>query len=399
VLTRRGWLLAATAVGFAIAGRLLGIVEAYVAAASCAMLVAFAVVGTSLTRLRLEVAREVHPQRVHAGTPSRVDVMIRNRGRGRSPVLRIDDSVSGTRGARLYVPPLDAGTLTRAAYRLPTERRGVIDIGPLQVTVGDAFGLAETRLAGAPVTELTVYPRIDAVLPPPHTTGDDPYGGADHPNSLARTGEDFYALRPYVVGDDLRRVHWRATAHHDDLMVRQDELPWQGRVTMLLDVRRATMPAPALEVAVSAAASIVDASWRRENLVRMVATDGTDSGFAAGNAAIDGVMEYLATVDLAEEAAFRRTADRLSRSASGGALVVLVSGDLPEREVEVLARLRRRFGWLTVLSVERSAWDTHAPTETVPAKPPFVRITRDRPFVAAWESALRSRRGVARVTR
>ena len=35
----------------------------------------------------------------------------------------------------------------------------------------------------------------------------------------------------------MRRVHWPATAHHDELMIRQHELPWQERTTVLLDVR------------------------------------------------------------------------------------------------------------------------------------------------------------------
>ena len=102
------------------------------------------------------------------------------------------------------------------------------------------------------------------------TTGNDPLAGAEHPNSLGRGGEDFYALREYVVGDDLRRVHWPSTARHDDLMVRQDELPWQGRATVLVDVRASTNTAESLELVISAAASIVASSARRQDLVRLV---------------------------------------------------------------------------------------------------------------------------------
>ena len=75
----------------------------------------------------------------------------------------------------------------------------------------------------------------------PHSVGrDDPHAGADHPNVLGQGGEDFYTLREYVVGDDLRRVHWASTARRGELMVRQDEVPWQGRATVLLDARRDT---------------------------------------------------------------------------------------------------------------------------------------------------------------
>ena len=43
-------------------------------------------------------------------------------------------------------------------------------------------------------------------------------------------------------------------------MVRQDELPWQGRATVLVDVRSSTNTAESLELVISAAASIVTAN-------------------------------------------------------------------------------------------------------------------------------------------
>ena len=157
---------------------------------------------------------------MYAGSPSRVELSIRNDGERTTPVLRLFDPVSGTRGADLLLSPLEPDVVNRAAYRLPTERRGIAEIGPLEVVVGDPFGLATSSTIAAPHTELTVFPRIDEIVPVPHTSGDDPHAGADHPSALGRTGEDFYALRPYVVGDDLRRVHWRSTARHDELMVK-----------------------------------------------------------------------------------------------------------------------------------------------------------------------------------
>ena len=90
-------------------------------------------------------------------------------------------------------------------------------------------------------------------------SGHDPQATARHPNALGRAGDDFYALRPYQVGDDLRRVHWPATAHNDELMIRQHELPWQERTTVLLDVRATAHVRESFELAVSAAASILNA--------------------------------------------------------------------------------------------------------------------------------------------
>jgi uncharacterized protein (DUF58 family) len=386
-LTRRGWILAGLTAVLLLGGRLFGLVELYVAGAATGVLLASTTLVVGFTRLQVEVRRSIHPPRVHAGSPSRVDLVVRNRSRRRTPVLRLEDSVTGTRGAQLLLGPMPAGADARAAYRLPTERRGIVQIGPLAVVLGDPFGLAEVRLEGAGISELTVLPPVDRISPPPHTTGDDPHAGAEHPNALGRSGEDFYALRRYVVGDDLRRVHWGATARHDELMVRQDELPWQGRVTVLLDVRMATVEPEALDVAVSAAASIVMACWRRQDLVRLVTTDGTDSGFAAGHGQVDAIMEHLATVEPSRENNFRASIEHLTHGSIGGAFVA-VAAEMAAPELEAVARLRTRYGWLRIVTIDRSTWDAQAPVVESDAHRHLLHVTRDRPFALTWEAAV-----------
>jgi len=224
----------------------------------------------------------------------------------------------------------------------------------------------------------------------PHTTGDDPYAGADHPSALGRTGDDFYALRPYVVGDDLRRVHWRSTARRDELMVRQDELPWQGRVTVLLDVRRTTHTPASFELAVSAAASVVTASWKRRDLVRFMTTDNTDFGYGAGTAHAEAIMEFLATVAATPGGTLRGVLDALGQAGNGGAVVPIVTG-IADAELASLARLRGRFAAVTIVHFERSAYDASAAVDPGPAALPssgttVIRVTGDRPFHDAWNT-------------
>src|SRR3546814_11554329 len=96
------------------------------------------------------------------------------------------------------------------------------------------------------MVEVTVYPRIDEIQPLPYTTGHDPLAGARQPNSLGRTGENFYALRPYVLGDDLRRVHWPSSARHDALLIRQTALPFQPPPPLLPDLPHAPPTRPTL---------------------------------------------------------------------------------------------------------------------------------------------------------
>ena len=297
MLTRRGWSAGVLAGVLLVAGRVFGTIEGYIAGAALAVLLLASVLWLVLTRIDISVERVLRPAKVHAGSSTRVDLTVTNRGRRSSPVLSVRDQVSGTKGATLLVRPLPSRAQVQAAYRFSTARRGIVTVGPLQVELTDPFGMARLRLPAAGTSELVVYPEIEPLSALPLSAGNDPLAGSEHPNSLGRSGEDFASLRAYVVGDDLRRVHWAATARHDELMVRQDELPWQGRTTIVLDDRRSVHTAQSFERAVSASASIVLAGSRRRDLVRLVTASGTDSGFGAGRQHIEGLLEALACIE------------------------------------------------------------------------------------------------------
>src|SRR3954452_24027981 len=399
MLTRSGRLTALAALVALIAGRLFGSIELYVLATVLAGLVLAAMASMALTQIRIDVARELHPPRVHAGTPSRVDVRVLNESTRRSPLLNLHDAVSGTRGARFLVSPLSPGESARAAYRLPTERRGIFTLGPLDASVTDPLGLAARTLRVAGASELTVYPRIDPIAPLPHTRGDDPMSGADHPTGVALSGEDFYALRAYEVGDDLRRVHWPSTARLDELMIRQNEMPWQARVTVLLDVRRRAHSGESLELAVSAAASIVAACWQRGSLVRLVTTDGVDSGYGSQHAHIEAIMETLASVGPTRDDRLAGVLGSLTRPGNAGGLVAIFTAEAPTNEVESIARLQFRFASLTVVLFDRSAYDTTTAARgrrsTSPASSSVVRVDGTHSFAAAWNQAFSAQSAMA----
>jgi uncharacterized protein (DUF58 family) len=322
--TRQGTLVGIGAIGLVALGRFLGLTELYAAGAGVGVLLVVCGIWVSLRDLDIVVARSVRPSRVHVGNPSTVEVQLRNRSRRSTPVLRLLDPVTGTSGADLLLAPIPLRKTSKVAYRLPTTRRGLVTVGPMTVEIGDPFGLTASRTNAAPAVEITVLPRIDDIPPLPRTVGPDPDGGAET-GSLGRVGEDFAALRPYVVGDDLRRVHWPSSARSDDdLLVRQDDVPWQGRICVVLDLRREAHDPDTLERAVSAAASILRAHLRRGDHVRLVSTTGVDSGFGVGASHLDGLFEYLAVADRSTRGSLHAALDIVERGA-GGALV-LVTG-------------------------------------------------------------------------
>ncbi|MFN0089082.1 MAG: DUF58 domain-containing protein [Acidimicrobiales bacterium] len=384
MLTREGWLVAGGAAALIALGRLLGVLELFVVGAAAALLLVGAVLFVSLSRLSLSVSRRLHPPRVHAGDLSRVELRIANSGGRRSPVLRLRDAVTGTRGANLLLGPLGGGGQVRAAYQLPTERRGVITIGPLEVMVSDPFGLAQRVVSTAGTSELTVYPRLHDIGPLPMASGADPQSSSRLPNVMGRSGEDFYTLRSYVVGDDLRKVHWPSTARFDELMVRQTEQPWQGRTTVVLDVRRTSHTPASFELAVSAAASIALVQWRRGDQVRLVTTAGADSGFGSAHEHLDAIMAHLALLALASDASIQRTLGALAHAAAGGALVLVV-GAVADSDLQRLTAMQRVYPSLTTVLFEPSATDPKAIDLAAPSAPGrLVRVTGEEAFPEAW---------------
>ena len=387
MLTRSGWAVLIASGALVVAGRLFGIFELFLAGAGGAALVLAAALVVRTTKLRLEVARALQPPRVHAGSPARVELRVRNRGTRRTPLLALRDPVGRERSARVVLAPLGVDAAVRAAYRLPTAERGILRVGPLEVEVSDPFGLASIRTGGAPVAELTVWPAVDEIVPLPHTQGDDPHGGVDYPNPMAAHGDDFYALRPYVTGDDLRRVHWRSTARRDQLMVRQDEMPWQGRATVLLDTRRVAHSNASFERAVSAAASILVATARHRFLLRLVTTAGHDTGFAAGSSHIEEMLEHLAAVRLVEAGRLPTLVANLRRPGNGGALAAIVGGRVGT-ELDSLGHLRSSYGHLVTVAFT----DGRADRAAIGLPPGVVLVDETVEFPRVWDAALRSGR-------
>jgi len=389
-------------------GRVFGIFELLVLGTGAAGLLVVAAVTVLRRRVDLDASRSVHPARIHVGADSRVELAVTNRGGRVSPVVAVRDTLvlrppppgtgsdngsgaartPGRRQARFLLAPLGAGQQDQASYRLPAERRGVFAVGPLQAEVSDAFGLWSKVVTIAPTIELTVYPAVEALAPAIHSQGDDPTSGAPRPATVGPTGEDLYGLRPYEMGDDLRRVHWPSTARTGELVVRQLEVPWQGRATVLLDIRTTVHTEATLEAAVSAAASILAASWAEGALVRLTTTDGTDSGCAAGHDHFDAVMEHLAVVGPGRAGGLEEVVGGLHRAGNGGGLTVITTASASSADLDRMAGLHGRFATPTIVMIDG------APAPTAPAGHPtgstLLRVRAGAALAPIWNRTARS---------
>jgi uncharacterized protein (DUF58 family) len=208
-----------------------------------ALLAALPLIALIAVRLRIPrfaVTRSFSPSIVSAGTSTTVMLTVRNLGRTRSAAARWSDELPWSEGSTpdALLPSCPVGRSVTIGYELRPPRRGMFGIGPLTVTLADELGLA---WASAKVGEshlLTVTPEVIPLTASGLSTpaGD---GEAVLVQRRATGDEDDSMTREYRAGDAMRRVHWRASARHGDLMVRQEEQRSLPRARIIVDTRHA----------------------------------------------------------------------------------------------------------------------------------------------------------------
>lgn len=217
------------------------------AAGFLAVLPTVSLVMVRMRRRRLSVVRAFSPSLVPAGSIATVDLAVRNLSVSRSGPAVWADRIPwrpGTAGPGElpslagslpgYVNSSAAATLR---YTVRPPFRGVFNIGPLEVEYTDPFGLAAGSASLGGIQPLSVVP---IVIPlggggPSILAGD---GTARLAQRRAAGNDDDLMTREYRSGDALRRIHWRASARHGELMVRQEEQRTYPEARILIDTRK-----------------------------------------------------------------------------------------------------------------------------------------------------------------
>jgi uncharacterized protein (DUF58 family) len=126
------------------------------------------------------------------------------------------------------------GRLTRR-FTVHCTRRGYHTYGPALLSTGDAFGMFG-RKGKLPVQQrLIVYPRVYRVaelgLP-----AKNPFGERAAEARLVEDPLRTAGIRNWQPADGLKRVHWKATARHDELLSRVYEPSQEPQILIFLNV-------------------------------------------------------------------------------------------------------------------------------------------------------------------
>jgi uncharacterized protein (DUF58 family) len=341
-LTTRGRCLLAGGIAAAICALLLDERDLLRVGIFAAILPMLAMLAGSVRSVRLTADHLVTPSRLAAGSLGQVRLTVANSGSTRTAPMEIAEAATPdlTDGLRCLMPPLRAAHRARTDYPLRPVRRGRFVLGPPSIRVGDPFGLWEdTRTLDARTTVLVVPTLVDLMGMPPSSGSRS--AAADRALTGASGGDPDVGVRQYRSGDDIRTIHWRASARHEDLMVRLPEPVTHGGAVVMLDHRAAAHAGQgvtgSLETAVTLTASICAHLLAAEHQMRLTTHSGTV--LAAGRDIEDDMLAALAVVQ-----ADARTLSASSIAGSGLIIAVLGALDTPSASLLMAARRRGTTG-------------------------------------------------------
>lgn len=344
MVTRQGWGVIGGAVLLVATGIVLGYPEIAAAGLVLAVAVAAGFVWVG-ARAYLEVERRLERSRVTVGDVAIATLRVSNPGRRGVAAMTAFEQV-GEGSVRVPIERLTVGGHHTVRYHLPTQRRCILTVGPLQLRRSDPFGLVRFRQDHGGTTQLYVHPRRFPLRRLPATLLRSLEGPTS--DTAPRGSVVFHALREYVAGDDRRHIHWRSSARTGVLMVRQYVDTSLPDLTVVLDNSTDRQSEESFEATIEVVASILGVSTEAGFPTRLVTTDGHEF-VPTGKNATQEVLDHLAGL---ERSPLARLGTVLTNLRAGGNTLVVVARDLAVEEAGILAGRRTSYRAVIAVTVD-----------------------------------------------
>jgi uncharacterized protein (DUF58 family) len=395
-MTTRGRTIAALAGFMILFGRLGGMRELFMAGVAFALILAIGFALVWIRGGRVAVRRTVEPARTSVGRKVRIELIVEAVGRvGVGPILLSDKIPSAVGPSPRLALPGGMGKRQRGvAYTLAPRLRGRYEIGPVEITHTDPFGAVRRTQEISKTSRLLVVPAFEDISVLPTATQ---RLGVVRNSPLVGHGDEFYALRQYQEGDDLRKIHWPTSMRTGELVIRQEELLAEPRALIVLDTaaskHQGTGPEASLESAVSACASVGVLALRKRMRVDVLTTDGPL--MKTRTPSERDLLEALATLQPSRHTKLTRALQRAHRPAAGRpGLIVVISPDLRRDEMNVLAlRLRGAVAGALVWIDAASFGAKGSSRRPIPSLQsfglPLVRVSRGTSFRQTWHTSIK----------
>ncbi len=345
----------------------------------------------------LEAGYAVSQLHGHVGDRMRVTYTLRNNSRLPKPWLEVHNPTTLPGGLPGRAIDLAGRNERSWLIRAPLTRRGHFRIEPLHIRTGDPFGFFEAQATVGQGVGVIVYPRLEP-LPAWRLPAASLEGSHASPERTLQTTPMATMVRPYAPGDSMNRIHWRSTARHGEIQVKEFDLEQTADAWIILDLQRGIQTGrgeeSTTEAAIRAAASIADKALAENRAVGMTINAGRTAYLPPdrGGRQHQKVMQLLAAVEADASAPLVETlvgnVGRLRR----GMTAVVITASQETDWVRPLASLRARGVACVVVALDAGAYARFAaPTaaaasaEVDPASPEAKRARALRHALAEYE--------------
>ncbi len=334
---------------------------------------AILVIGGSYVLVRLgladlEAGYVVSQLHGHVGDKMRVTYTLRNGSRLPKLWLEIHNPTTlpgGLPGRAITL----AGRSERSwLIRVPLSRRGHFRIEPLHIRTGDPFGFFEASATVGQGVAVVVYPRLEP-LPRWRLPASALEGSRVSPVRTLQRTPLATTVRPYAPGDSMNRIHWKSTARHGEIQVKEFDLEQTADAWIVLDLQRGIQAGrgdeSTVEAAVRAAASIAVMALQENRAVGMTVNVGRMSFLPAdrGGRQHLKIMQLLAAVEADGSAPLVETLVASVGRLRRGVTAVIITPSLDPAWVRPLASLRSRGVACAVVTLDADAFDRYAPED------------------------------------
>jgi uncharacterized protein (DUF58 family) len=366
VLTTRGRAFLAAGLTLLVGGLLLGFTDITRVGVLLSALPLLADLRARRHNNRVAVTRTVHPVRLMVDQAARVSIVLENGSDRRTQFQLAEEQVHYLLRdrPRFVLSAMEPGDIREVDYEIRSKIRGRYRLGPLTLRKRDPYGLATVTTLSPGFTDILVLPRIE-VLGRRHPRASGIGAEGTIPHMVALHGEDDVAVRSYRDGDDLRRIHWPATAHRSELMVRQEDHPARRRAVIVLDSRatghQGSGAMGSFEWAVSATASVTAHLSQRQYTLHLASSETTAEGLTTQAVEMDDALTSLAMARPGPAQEFDRVLRWAHPLTSTGGLVIAVVTDHDEAMLRRTAALRQPEGTGLMFLLDTNSFDRPRP--------------------------------------
>ena len=328
---------------------------------------AILVIGGSYIVVRLgltdlEAGYAVSQLHGHVGDPLRVTYTLRNTSRLPKLWLEVHNPTTLPGGLPGRALSLSGRQERSWLIRAPLTRRGHFRIDPLAIRTGDPFGFFEASAAVGQGVSIVVYPRLEPV-PAWKLPAANIEGSHAAPERTLQTTPLATSVRPYAPGDSMNRIHWKSTARHGEIQVKEFDLEQTADAWIILDLQRAIQTGrgdeSTTEAAIRAAAAIADKALIENRAVGMTVNARRPAYLPPdrGGRQHLKIMQLLAALEPDGEAplveSLVQSVGRLRR----GMTAVIITASVDPAWVRVLSTLRGRGVASVVVLLDAPAFD------------------------------------------